>query len=214
MNDLALVFNKEDKPMTDSRRVAEYFDKRHADVLRDIGNLECSKEFTERNFALSYYKDNTGKRNPMRVMTFDGFMFLCMGYTGKKAAAIKERYIKAFNEMRQQINALVVAKTEFKDLTEAIKGSRDEVHPWHFTNEFDMINRIVLGMPAKKFRDLMGIKGDSVRPYLSPEQLDAVTKLQRFDAGLMLIQPDFKKRQAILQDYHDRLGAARLARAN
>lgn len=36
--------------------VAEKFEKRHSDVLRDIDRLECSSEFRQRNFALSYYQ--------------------------------------------------------------------------------------------------------------------------------------------------------------
>ena len=36
-------------------------------------------------------------------MTKDGFTFLVMGYTGKKAAAFKEAYIKRFNEMEAEL---------------------------------------------------------------------------------------------------------------
>jgi hypothetical protein len=35
----------------------------------------------------------------MYEMTKDGFIFLVMGYTGAKAAQIKEAYIHAFNHM-------------------------------------------------------------------------------------------------------------------
>ena len=34
----------------------------------------------------------------MYEITKDGFVFLVMGYTGKKAAEFKEAYIKKFNE--------------------------------------------------------------------------------------------------------------------
>lgn len=36
-------------------------------------------------------------------MTKDGFIFLVMGFTGQKAAAIKEAYINAFNMMALQL---------------------------------------------------------------------------------------------------------------
>lgn len=36
-------------------------------------------------------------------MTKDGFIFLVMGFTGHKAAAIKEAYINAFNIMAEQL---------------------------------------------------------------------------------------------------------------
>lgn len=38
-------------------------------------------------------------------MTKDGFMFLIMGFTGKKAAQIKEAYINAFNQMANQLRS-------------------------------------------------------------------------------------------------------------
>lgn len=40
-----------DKLVTDSRKVAAKFGKRHREVLRAIRNLECSDDFTRRNFA-------------------------------------------------------------------------------------------------------------------------------------------------------------------
>ena len=39
------------------------------------------------------------KQQPMFFLTKDAFVFLVMGYRGKKAAEIKESYIKAFNLM-------------------------------------------------------------------------------------------------------------------
>lgn len=90
---------KDDRPVTNSLKVAEAFGKMHKDVLKRLQRLECSDEFTERNFALSEYLDSTGRALPMYEMTKDGFMFLVMGFTGAKAAAIKEAYIKAFNVM-------------------------------------------------------------------------------------------------------------------
>ena len=57
MNDLVIV--KNGKPICNSLMVAEKFEKRHADVIRAIQNLECSPDFTERNFAFSEYKDST-----------------------------------------------------------------------------------------------------------------------------------------------------------
>ena len=57
--------NKEEVTVVTSLDVAETFGKRHADVLRDIENLECSPEFRERNFALSKYSvENNRKTYP------------------------------------------------------------------------------------------------------------------------------------------------------
>ena len=52
---------------------------------RDIRELGCSEEFSERNFALAKYKDRQGKLRESYEMTKDGFTLLVMGYTGDKA---------------------------------------------------------------------------------------------------------------------------------
>ncbi|ENY7612513.1 Rha family transcriptional regulator [Salmonella enterica subsp. enterica serovar Anatum] len=94
------------RAVTTSVAVAEYFRKMHKDVLKKIDNLDCSAEFTERNFAPSEYTDATGRTLPAYQITKNGFVFLVMGFTGKKAAAFKEAYIAEFdrmeNELRQQ----------------------------------------------------------------------------------------------------------------
>ncbi len=98
-----MVAAKDGKPVTTSLKVAEYFGKTHSKVLRAIKKLKCSKKFTEANFGLSDYIDSTGRKLPMYIMSKDGFIFLVMGFTGEKAAQIKESYINAFNWMYEQL---------------------------------------------------------------------------------------------------------------
>ncbi len=93
----------QNKPVTTSLRVAEAFGKNHKDVIRRLNTLDCSPEFNERNFAPVNYLDAKGESRPAYEMTKDGFMFLVMGFTGAKAAAIKESYIAAFNMMEQAL---------------------------------------------------------------------------------------------------------------
>ncbi|MDE7065143.1 MAG: Rha family transcriptional regulator, partial [Desulfovibrionaceae bacterium] len=59
-----------------------------------MSNLECSTEFNERNFAPVEYKDAKGEMRPAYRLTRDGFAFLAMGFTGKKAAAWKEKFLR------------------------------------------------------------------------------------------------------------------------
>lgn len=94
---------------TTSIKIAEAFGKRHDDVLRKLKSLDCSADFTDRNFTASEYRDSTGRKLPMWEITKDGFMFLVMGFTGKKAAAIKEAYIDRFNAMAKQLHQLSAA---------------------------------------------------------------------------------------------------------
>ncbi|MFT8231308.1 Rha family transcriptional regulator [Pseudomonas guariconensis] len=90
-------------PTTTSLDVAAHFGKRHDDVLKRLRNLDCSPEFTLRNFAECSRPGSNNKPEPYYRMTRDGFTFLCMGFTGKEAAKWKEAYINAFNQLEQAV---------------------------------------------------------------------------------------------------------------
>ncbi|ENX6807224.1 Rha family transcriptional regulator, partial [Escherichia coli] len=45
----------------------------------------------------------TGRKLPMYQITKNGFVFLVMGFTGKKAAAFKEAYIAEFDRMEAEL---------------------------------------------------------------------------------------------------------------
>lgn len=102
-----LVTIKDGRAVTSSLQVAQKFGKEHRHILRDIRELECTTDFKESNFGLSFYISEVGngaqKKNPMYLMTRDGFTFLVMGFTGKLASKFKEEYIAAFNKMEQHI---------------------------------------------------------------------------------------------------------------
>ena len=117
MNNIVLVKNQ--SVITTSILVAEKFERNHRDILRAIKKLDCSPDFTERNFTLSEYEDITGRKLPMYQMTKDGFVFLVMGFTGSKAAKFKEDYINAFNEMHDYINS--EQKQLYKEYVDALE---------------------------------------------------------------------------------------------
>jgi Rha family phage regulatory protein len=94
------------RPTATSTTIAEKFGKRHDAVLRAIRNLECSEEFWLRNFVERDYVDERGKSYPMFEITRDGFAFLAMGFTGKRAAEWKERFIAAFNQQADELSRL------------------------------------------------------------------------------------------------------------
>lgn len=187
--------------------MAKFFEKQHFHVLRDIAKITDTKsglsdEFIKNNFTTDTYKDSTGRKLPCCQMTRDGFTMLVMGYSGAKAMHFKELYIKRFNEMERFIKTLMLTRKEFPLLTEQIRFIHKNPKPYHYSNECDMINRIVIGMTAKKFRELNNIpKGESIRPYLTEEQLNSLEKLQIIDVGLMVVEPDLKKRKLILESY-------------
>lgn len=202
MDSYGVFADRHDTARVNSLMVAQYFNKSHNHVLRDIQKLDCSDEFRLSNFGQSSYINEQGKRQPCVCMTRDGFMFLVMGYRGKKAAAIKEAYIKRFNDMERFIRTLVETRQEFPLLTSNIKLIHENPKPYHFSNEADMLNRLAIGMTAKEFRKAYGMKdGESIRPLLTAEQISVLDTLQKVDIGLMLAMPDFGQRKRQLEWY-------------
>lgn len=197
-----MFIDNKDIARVDSLFVAKFFEKRHDNVLADIDNLDCSEEFNLLNFKEITYTDARGRKQRAVAMTRDGFTFLAMGYRGKKAAYFKELYIKRFNEMERFIRTLVTARKDFPLLTENIKLLHENPRPYHFSNECDMINKLVIGMTAKKFREVHGVaKGESIRPYLTEEQAELMEKLQKCDVGLLVAFPDYEQRKRHLEWY-------------
>lgn len=207
MNDLTkVVSEKNGQPITTSRKIAKVFEKRHDNVLVDIRKIMSDDEFSLLNFKESNYKLR-GKTYPEYILTKDGFTLLVMGYSGEKAMKFKKEYIQKFNEMAEFIKSLQTAKLEFPAFTNAIMLAHEEPKHYHFSNELNMINKIVLGMTARQFKDSLGLdykKVKSIRTYLNTEQIKAIEELQRVDIGLIVVIKDFQQRKSILSSYFNK----------
>lgn len=113
-----VIQSPQGRDVTTSLIVAQVFGKRNADVLRDIRNLHCSPEFKERNFALmvkiNELPQGGAQKSEYYEMTKDGFSFLVMGYTGKKAGEFKEMFINEFNkrEMMLKSDDYILARSQ------------------------------------------------------------------------------------------------------
>ncbi|MFZ4171333.1 Rha family transcriptional regulator [Enterobacter ludwigii] len=96
------------RAVTTSIAVANYFQKEHKHVLHKIRSLECSPAFTTANFSTVVVNVQAGfneRETEAYEMTRNGFIFLVMGFTGKRAAAFKEAYIAEFDRMESELIA-------------------------------------------------------------------------------------------------------------
>lgn len=204
-----------------SRQVSEKFNKRHSDVLRAIVNLDCSTTFNERNYASVKYSDKKGEGRNEFLMTRDGFMFLAMGFKGKEAAKWKEEVIDAFNKMELYIveeeerkRQRAIATMKAPEMTDAVKELKESEgktpKAYHYSNEFDMINRIVLGVTAKRWREHMEIDSkEDFRDALTAVQIEAVQNLQTANTVLIETGMDYNDRKASLEKIFEKKFAKR-----
>ncbi len=125
-HDDRVYMSSENEPVTNSLILAREFGRNHRDVLRAIRSKihNYTKSFTERNFALSEYRDDTGKMNRMYELTRDGFWAVVFGFTGEKAAGMQELFISEFNR-----RAAIIRKLQEQiqcDQTPALSEPRKE----------------------------------------------------------------------------------------
>lgn len=103
---MELVIIQNQQAVTTSLQVAEAFEKQHKHVLEAIENKISSAENSaqyQNMFLEDVYRDKSGKSNKMYLMNKDGWAFIAMGFTGRKADEFKLQYIAEFNRMESHI---------------------------------------------------------------------------------------------------------------
>lgn len=122
MNNLVIMHERQ--AVTTSLILAEAFEKEHSKVIRTIETklkMTEAKNGLSEMFAESTYTDRSGKQNKMYYLNRDGFTFIAMGFTGRKADEFKLKYVEAFNRMEEQIRnqSLQVLNQSTDDLKRA-----------------------------------------------------------------------------------------------
>lgn len=189
-----------------SREIAKLTNKEHKNVLRVIRELLSEQildaqieplKFNYRGQDFDYYELN--KRDSIVLAARLSPIFM---------AAIIDRweYLEQ-KELDNKIHRAVrsESKLEYKPMTNAIAEAHEEIKPYHFSNESDLINRIVIGMTASKFRKHHDInKTDMIRDYLSIKQLECIVALQRANTVYIEDGLDFQERKDKLTDLFNR----------
>lgn len=216
---------KNGQAMIDSRTVAEVFGKEHYHVMEAIEKLKTDAAKATENgqsqypensgdyskdinvmFVQTVYKDSKGRKQKCYNMTRDGFSLLIMGFTGAKALEWKLKYIKAFNNMESHIRQFYAYREEYPEYTDAIKEHYEregKTSRFAYSNEADMINKIVLGMTAKEFKKVNDIDEhvNSIRPYLEKKQIHMIHLLQSIDIAYLGMDIPYKARKEMLEAY-------------
>ena len=128
-------------------------------------------------------QNSNGTSSKVFKLTLDQCLLVSMRESKAVRRSVLEK-IKSL-ELKQNNKALFditrsISKGEYLPMTDAIKEAHEDIKPYHFSNEADLINRIALGMTASKFRKHHDIgKNDLIRDYMTTEQLNCIISLQR-----------------------------------
>lgn len=177
---------------TTSVCVAEVFGKQHKNVLAKVEALDCSEEFNRLNFKPVEYLDSKGEKRPAYEMTKDGFMFVVMGFTGKKAAQIKEAYINAFNWMADKLlgNNSKLTPDQQRDIQEAVTAKLEHLDPKERKAHYQKIyGRIKNKFRVGTYKDILSIHFQEAIDYIDQIKLD-VPAIEQKTEGLELSVTD------------------------
>ena len=204
------------EPVVSTDVIATEFGRRHDNVMQNIRSLIESEHLGVLDFKESSYVNKQNKVQPCFELTERGFLIAMPFIGGDKARDGQVRLVDSFITYREKAKQEAViqaerdlARVEYRPMTNAIKHSKaaegKEAEHYHFSNEANLINRIVLGATSAKFRKENEIgKTEAIRDYLTAEQIRAITELQRADTVFINMGWDFEKRKAELTSMFDR----------
>lgn len=108
--------------------------------------------------------------------------------------------------LRKQLADRNAARLEAPQMAWALKDNRDAMGkdtPFHiYSNDYDMINVIVLGKKAKAYKIDQGLDPKAnLRDCMTVAEIHAVKVLQDMNTTLIKVGLDYHERKAKLQDY-------------
>lgn len=206
-----LIKKSGNQPVVSTNTISTEFGRRHDNVLQSIRSLIESGHLGALDFKETFYIDKSSREKPCYELTERGFLIAMPFIGGEKARDGQVRLVDSFIQFREKSarEAKVqiernIARMEYKPMTDAVKESKiqegKEPAHYHFSNEADLINRIVLGVSSAKFRKDNDIgKTDPIRDYLSHQQIHAITELQRANTVFISMGWDFEQRKESLK---------------
>lgn len=198
-----------------SREIAEVTGKQHTNVIRDIREMiEAVKDDSDLshqlNQGLTEFKDVREYTSHFELNRFAAEI-LVTGYDVKRRARVIGKLLELESTLKVEVQTKIdrqYARLESPELTYALKSQREakgkKVATHTFINDYNMMNKIVLGLTSAKFRKEHEIgKAEGIRDYLSPVQTEAMLKIQRINTSLIEIGMEYQDRKEKLQQYFD-----------
>ncbi|MDF7670130.1 antA/AntB antirepressor family protein [Orbaceae bacterium ESL0721] len=137
---------------------------------------------------------------------------LAMIENNDQGHAIRRYFIRCEEQLRniaptihkselKRLKARLEAASYTRPMCDALTLSRltqgKETKPHHYKNEYDMLNSIVLGMPAKGYRKTHGLTGE-IRDHFNEKQISHLSYLERSNITLLELGWDYQQRKAEL----------------
>lgn len=202
--------------VTNSAAIADGVGRDHDTIIKLVDrNKSDLEEFGGVGFEIRTLDTKGGKQKQRVALLNEQQTTLLITYMRNNdvVRAFKKRLVSEFYRMRSALANKKLdrntSRLEYKPMTDAIKHEREalgkSIAPHHFSNEADLINRITLGMTSAKFRVHNDIdKKESIRDYLTAEQIHCITELQRANTVFISMGWEFEQRKEVLKGMFER----------
>jgi hypothetical protein len=104
------------------------------------------------------------------------------------------------------------SRSEYKKMTDTLKEYRESIGKdktsfFHYSNEANMIDIIVLGVTSKQYKvnNDLDPKVSSIRPYLNKEEIKYTDMLQEKNTHLIELGMEYEVRKNYLINYYMRI---------
>tara|TARA_R110000850_G_scaffold154401_1_gene277904 strand:+ start:132 stop:779 length:648 start_codon:yes stop_codon:yes gene_type:complete len=182
-----------------SEELAILLNMRHDNVRQAAINLQSHGVISFTEISVK------GKGRPKQVMEFNERNSIII------AAKLNDKFLAAVIDRWQELEANQVdmlkrdqsrraTKLEARFLTDALKyDKKEDIKHYHFSNEFNLINKTVLGMNAKQYRIEHNLEpNQNIRDTLTKCEIEAIEHMQRLDTGMIELGYDYAKRKSEL----------------
>lgn len=189
-----------------SREIAKLTGKKHKNVLADIDKMIRGLDIQSAKISADY-TDNKNRTYRCYNLDKDLTLTLVSGYEVKLRYAI----VKRWSELERYLAAKspdwslerLVSKLGYKSMCDAIKASKENPATYDYSNNADLINRIILGMSAKQYKELNELgRKDAIRDKLEAHIIFAYSRLQFENERLIIEGVGFQARKEKLKAHY------------
>jgi len=167
-------------------------------------NLKFFKEGLDFTSVLSGTLVNNGAKRELQdyLLTVDTAKHIALMSQSKKGEQIRQYFIdveKLYKKQQEWLQSRGLARLEYPLMTQALKDSREEqgkeTKHFHYSNEADMINKIVLGQTAKQYCLENNIERTNLRDSLPNNLLQIINKAQNRNTVMIELGFSFEHRK-------------------
>ena len=182
---------------------------RHNDFLNRVKN-ECPEILEYENFVVQQTKGNGVSKLEIACLNKDQCILVGM----RESKKIRRRVLQYLKELESEFKTLLAreqeriqsrqtARLEYKPMNDSLTEIRLEQGKdtkfFHYCNEANLINKIVLGMTSKAYCDASDIDQPKLRDNLTKGQIKAIEYLQKSNTTLIDIGLDYPSRKSQLE---------------